>query len=204
MIFYTRYIPKLLIYSRLLIGGIILMFSYLHISYYPVIAVVLFTIGLLTDIFDGIIARHLNISTQHLRRLDSTIDQIFFLCVLIATYIECPQFFLGNKIQMVIILLLEGLAYLVCFLKFRKEVATHSISSKLWVLVLFSTLIQVMLTCNAGVLFQLSFYIGLITRLEIIGIILLLKNWANDVPGIYHAVLIRKGKPIKRHKLFNG
>jgi len=32
----------------------------------------------------------------------------------------------------------------------------------------------------------------------------ILKDWTNDIPSLYHAVLIRKGKEIKRHKLFNG
>jgi hypothetical protein len=96
------------------------------------------------------------------------------------------------------------LTYLICFLKFKKEVATHSISSKIWTLILFATLIQIMTTCHSTTLFQISFYIGLITRLEIIGIIFILRKWTNDVPSLYHAVLLRQGKSIKRNKLFNG
>lgn len=199
-----KHLPKILIYSRLVIGILILIFSYIHIDNYEVIAVVLFAVGLLTDIFDGIIARHLNISTQNLRRLDSTIDQIFFLMVASATFIECPQFFYDNKVKLLILLSVEGLAYLICFLKFKKEVATHSISSKIWALILFATIIQIMTTCNSITLFQICFYTGLVTRFEIIGIIFLLRNWTNDVPSLYHAVLLRQGKLIKRHKLFNG
>jgi phosphatidylglycerophosphate synthase len=199
-----RHLPKTLIYSRLVIGILILIFSSLHIDNYKVIAVVLFTVGLLTDIFDGIIARHLKISTQYLRRLDSTTDLIFFVFVAVATFIECPQFFYDNKVKLVILLGVEALTYLICFLKFKKEVATHSISSKIWVLILFATLIQIMTTCHSTTLFQISFYIGLITRLEIIGIIFILRKWTNDVPSLYHAVLLRQGKSIKRNKLFNG
>ena len=199
-----RYLPKTLIYSRLVIGILILVFSSLHIDNYKSIAVVLFAVGLLTDIFDGIIARHLKISTQHFRRLDSTIDQIFFVFVAVATFIECPQFFYDNKVKLLILLAAEALAYLICFLKFKKEVATHSISSKIWTLILFAALIQIMTTCNSTTLFQICFYVGLITRLEIIGIIFILRKWENDVPSLYHAILLRQGKPIKRHKLFNG
>jgi phosphatidylglycerophosphate synthase len=74
-----NHIPILLIYSRLLIGIIILLLSIIHINNFSSIAIGLFSIGLLTDIFDGIVARKLNISTQKLRRLDSTVDQIFFV-----------------------------------------------------------------------------------------------------------------------------
>ncbi|MCI4443017.1 MAG: CDP-alcohol phosphatidyltransferase family protein [Lentimicrobium sp.] len=69
-------LPLTLIYSRLAIGIAIIFLSALKIENYKLIAIILFTIGLLTDIFDGIIARRLNISTQKLRRLDSTIDQV--------------------------------------------------------------------------------------------------------------------------------
>ena len=201
---YMKYIPKLLIYTRLLIGVIIIVLSSFHVAHYATIAIVLFSIGLLSDIFDGIIARRLGISTPAMRRLDSAIDQLFFMLVAAATFIECPPFFYANLAKIGILLSAEMLAYLVCLQKFKKEVATHTISSKIWTLVLFATLIQVMATCNSGILFTICFYTGLLTRFEIIGIILVLRNWTNDVPSIYHAVLLRKGKPIKRNKLFNG
>jgi len=197
-------IPKALIISRLLIGFIIVSLSLLNISNYSVFAITLLTIGLLTDILDGIIARKLNISTQTLRRLDSTIDQIFFISVAVATYIQCPTFFSTNKIMLTLLFSVEACTYLVSFIKFRKEIATHSIGAKLWTLLLFSTLIQIILQCESTTLFYICFWVGLATRLEIIAIILVLKNWTNDVPTIYHAFQIRNNKAIKRHKLFNG
>jgi CDP-diacylglycerol--glycerol-3-phosphate 3-phosphatidyltransferase len=168
------------------------------------IAVVLFTTGLLTDIFDGIIARRLNVSSEKLRRLDSSIDQVFFILVAAATYIQCKAFFHNNFVLLAILLGTEALTYVVSFVKFKKEVATHAISSKIWTLILFATLIQIMVACKAPVLFQWCFYVGMISRLEIIAILLLLRRWTNDVPSVYHAILLRKGKEIKRHKLFNG
>ena len=199
-----RQIPKALIYSRLVIGLLILICSVFHIKNYSIIAVTLFTVGLLTDIFDGIIARRLNISTENLRRLDSTIDQLFFVLVATATFINSSQFFYDNKFELLILVSIETLAYLICFMKFKKEIATHSISSKVWTLILFATIIQLMVTKDSSALFQVCFYTGIATRLEIIAIILVLRNWTNDVPGLYQAVLLRQGKTIKRHKLFNG
>jgi phosphatidylglycerophosphate synthase len=197
-------IPIALIYLRFILGFVIIACSYYHINNYGVVAILLLSIGLLSDIFDGIIARKLNISTQKLRRLDSTIDQIFFICVGVATYIQCPQFFKENGTKLIILLSSEAIIYIVCFIKFKKEIATHSIGAKFWTLILFAILIEVMLHCKSGFLFQLCFWVGVITRAEIVGIILLLKNWTNDVPTIYHALQLRKGKTIKRNKLFNG
>jgi CDP-diacylglycerol--glycerol-3-phosphate 3-phosphatidyltransferase len=197
-------IPYLLIYTRLLIGFLILLLSIFHIPYYPAIAVSLLFIGLLTDIFDGIIARRLNVSTEKLRRLDSTVDQVFFVTVTIATWLQCPGFFKENMSWLIILVATEALTYLLCFLKFKKEIATHSIGAKIWTLLLCATLIQVMLQCQSGIIFMLCFWTGIVTRLEIAGIILALKEWTNDVPTLYHALKLRKGKEIKRNKLFNG
>ena len=168
------------------------------------VAITLLSIGLLSDIFDGIIARKLQVSTQKLRRLDSTVDQIFFICVAVATYLQCPSFFKHNLNQILILLSFEVLAYVICFIKFKKEIATHSIGAKFWTLLLFALLVDVMIDCNADLLFQLCFYVGIVTRLEIIAIIFTLKNWTNDVPSFYHALQLRKGNQIKRNKLFNG
>jgi len=197
-------LPIALIYSRLFIGILIVVLSFYEIKNYNIIAVSLFTIGLLTDIFDGIIARYLKISTSKLRRLDSTIDQLFFMMIALATFIQCPNFFYENKVQLIVLLVFEGLTYLFCFIKFKKEIATHAISSKIWTLILFATLIQIMVTSNSGSLFQICFYLGVVTRIEILGIIFCIREWTNDVPSLYHAILLRQGKSIKRHKLFNG
>jgi len=197
-------LPITLIYSRLIIGLIIILLSISEVDNYKFIAIVLFSIGLLTDIFDGIIARRLDISSQTLRRLDSTIDQFFFISFAIATYIQCPDFFKANSLKLIILLGFEALTYLVCFLKFRKEIATHSIGAKIWTLLLFATLVQIILQCQSVILFGICFWVGLLTRLEIVAIILILKKWTNDVPTFYHSLRLRQGKEIKLYKMFNG
>jgi CDP-diacylglycerol--glycerol-3-phosphate 3-phosphatidyltransferase len=197
-----KQIPKALIYSRLFLGIGILVSSIFQIS--NSLSIVLFITGMLTDVFDGIVARQLNMSTRYLRRLDSTIDQFFFLFVSLAIFIQSPQFFYQNEMKIIILISTEFIAYVICFVKFKKEIATHSILSKGWALILFATLLQVMITKNSTILFEFCFYIGIVTRVEIIVIVLLLRTWLNDVPGIYQAVLLRQGKPIRRNKLLNG
>jgi CDP-diacylglycerol--glycerol-3-phosphate 3-phosphatidyltransferase len=199
-----KHIPMSLIWARLLIGIVIVILSYHRVRNYQAVAIILLTIGLLTDVFDGIIARRLQVSTQKLRRLDSTVDQLFFSAVAVATYIQCPDFFKTHALKLGVLLGLEALTYVVSFLKFKKEIATHSIGAKIWTLSIFATLIQVMVQCRAPVWFEVCFWTGLLTRLEIIAIILTLKKWTNDVPTFYHAWKLRHNQEIKRHKLFNG
>lgn len=197
-------LPITLIYSRLVLGLIIVLLSILQVENYHIIAIVLFSIGLLTDVFDGIIARKLKVSTQRLRRLDSTIDLVFFLCVAVSTYLQCPDFFKSNALKLLILGIFEALTYIVCYIKLRKEIATHTIGAKFWTLILFVTIIEIILNCRSYFLFDLSFWVGIITRIEIIAILLTLKTWTNDVPTIYHSIKLRQGKEIKRNKMFNG
>ncbi len=195
-------IPAALIWFRLLAGLLIALLAYTDAPRWWI--VLLMTAGLLSDIFDGIIARRLNISTQTLRRLDSSVDQVFWLCILVATYLLAPAFYWENKVSIIVLLCAEALCYLVCYLRFRKEVATHAIASKIWTLILFATLVDIVLNGTSHFWFQLCFYAGMITRLEVILILAIIRQWTHDVPSVYHAILLRNGKPIKRNKIFNG
>jgi CDP-diacylglycerol--glycerol-3-phosphate 3-phosphatidyltransferase len=199
-----RKVPLALIFSRLAIGITLVPLSILQVRHYKIIAIVLLSVGLLTDIFDGIIARKYQVSTQTLRRLDSGIDQIFFILVAIATYLQCAEFFKSNGTKLIILLGTEALTYIVSYVKFKKEIATHTIGAKIWTLLLFGILVQIILQCESSLLFEIFFWVGIITRIEIISIIIILKEWTNDVPTFYHSIKLRNGKQIKRHKMFNG
>jgi phosphatidylglycerophosphate synthase len=201
---YYIHIPILLIYSRLLFSIIILLLSFIQPEYFRSMINTLLIVGLISDVFDGIIARKLNVSTVKLRRMDSFIDQIFWLSALVGAYVICGTFFKENAFLLAALLGAEALTYLISYLKFRKEVATHAILSKAWTLTILATLVQIISTCDSSWLFMTCFYIGMITRMEIIAILLIIRKWENDVPSLYHAILIRQGKPIKRNKLFNG
>lgn len=197
-------IPYFLIYTRLVIGFFLLLLSFFKMELYHIVAIPLLVIGLLTDIFDGIIARKLKISNERLRRLDSNVDQVFFITVALATYFQCSFFFMANKYWLFVLIGFEVLTYLVSYVKFKKEIATHSIGAKIWTLILFATLVQLIYQCDSVFLFQLCFWLGILTRIEIILIILILKKWTNDVPSIFAALKLRKGKVIKRNDFFNG
>jgi len=197
-------IPSLLILSRVLFGIAIIALSLVQSLHFRNIIIVLMIVGLLSDIFDGIIARRLNVSNPTLRRLDSGVDQFFWLCIVAGCYITCPQFFKDNMLKICILIAMEAGCYAISYIRFGKEVATHAISSKFWTLILLATMVQVTATCSSVILFNICFYLGIATRMEIIGMLLIIKQWTNDIPTIYHAVLIRNGKEIKRHKLFNG
>src|SRR4051812_47985852 len=111
-----RNIPKALIYLRLILGVSILIVSLLHIDYFRVVIISLFTLGLLSDIFDGIIARRLNVSTERIRRLDSTIDQIFWILVAASVFISFPNFFYEHSVKLLVLIGVETMTYVISFI----------------------------------------------------------------------------------------
>ena len=171
---------------------------------YRTIIVILLIAGLLSDIFDGIIARRLGVSNERMRRLDSGIDQVFWILILLATYLISPAFFTDHLWMIGSVVVLEIAAYAASYIKFRKEVSTHAILSKIWTLTMFAAITQAILTGNSGWVLELCCWLGIITRFEIIFIVLILRQWTSDVPCIYHAIQLRQGKKIKRSKWFNG
>jgi len=198
-----KHIPISLVALRGVIGLLLIYLSVLKIKYYSIYAVIILVVGLLSDVLDGILARKWGVATELIRRLDSSVDLLFFVCIVIATYIQCPFFFQFYKIYLIALFGLEALTYVVCYLRFKKEIATHTIGAKFWTLFVVATLIQLMLKGDSGWLFIITFWFGMLTRLEILLIIQLLPKWISDVPSIYHAIQLRKGKEIKRNKLFN-
>lgn len=197
-------IPFLLIYSRILIGIFIGSLAVLKTNNHSILIVVLMTLGLITDIFDGIIARRLNVSSEKLRVWDSNVDQFFWLIVIGSIFYLNITFVKENSIWISIIVLLEFICYLVSFIKFKKSIATHSILAKIWTLTLLGFLIDLVLNSTSRIPFIICISLGIISRIEIILIIIKLKKWATDIPSILVVSKINQGIKIKKNKLFNS
>jgi len=52
--------------------------------------------------------------------------------------------------------------------------------------------------------FIICFVLGILSRIEIILIILKLKKWKTDVPSVLSVTKLNQGIQIKKNKLFNG
>ncbi|MDF7811676.1 CDP-alcohol phosphatidyltransferase family protein [Hymenobacter sp. YC55] len=188
-------IPVILVYARLVMGLGALGICQLQPT--PVLCFVLVALllsGLITDIFDGILARRWGVATPKLRRLDSTVDLIFWLCLLLGIISLRPAFLAANAWPIGVVVGLEALTYAVSYVRFRKEIALHTFFAKGWTLLLAATLVQLFLNGKAGLLFWACVYAGILSRLEIIAILCTLPAWATDIPSLYHAVQLRQRK----------
>ncbi|UFH31293.1 CDP-alcohol phosphatidyltransferase family protein [Chryseobacterium sp. C-71] len=196
-------IPYILIAVRFLFAPIIFFLSYLIGEESRFLILALMFIGLLTDIFDGIIARKVGVSSEKLRRLDSQVDLVFWLSLGFAAYFINPEVIKNHWQSIALIFIMEALCYIISIIKFKKETCTHAWLSKLWGLSLLIAFTYLIGFQQAGWAFHLTIILGIISHVDVILIILILPKWQYDVPSCYHAWNIRKGKQRKKSTLFN-
>ena len=194
-------IPHLLLVSRLVLSFVLPIFSFVENGVYW-IAVLIF-IGLLTDIFDGIIARQIGVSTPKLRLMDSWIDRVFWISILATAYLCFPEVITQIFPWLVILISLDGLYYLVSLVRFKKAASAHPYITKLLGISLFVGFELLFIWEYAFVLAVIVPVLGVIARIDSILIYLILKEWDCDIPSFVHAIKLRKGKPIRRTKLLN-
>ncbi|WP_300666277.1 CDP-alcohol phosphatidyltransferase family protein [Fluviicola sp.] len=198
-----KFIPISLIIFRLILAPIMIGLAFTFKDASRPFLLVLMYLGLISDILDGIIARKINVSTEKLRRFDSQTDMIFWVSIGICIWLLNPDLISRNKGSISIIFVLEGMCYLISFMKFGKETCTHAFLSKIWGITLLIGFTSLIGFNYAGIPFLIAIIFGLISHTDRILITLLLPRWTHDVPSFYHAYLIRKGIEFQRNKLLN-
>lgn len=198
-----KQIPVILIIFRLVLAPIILGLVYFLRDESRITVIILMYLGLLSDIFDGILARHLNVSSSKLRRFDSQTDMIFWVSIGVSTWLLYPELIRSNKTPIIAIFIMEGMCYLISIIKFKKETCTHAFLSKLWGITLLIAFTSLIGFNHAGIPFFMAILFGLISHVDRILITLILPQWTHDIPSFYHAYLIRNGVEFKRNKLLN-
>lgn len=196
-------IPYILIAIRFLLAPIIFFLAYLNGEESRFIILSLMFLGLLTDIFDGIIARKVGVSSEKLRRFDSQVDLVFWLSLAFAAYFLNPELIKSEWKNITLIFVMEALCYIISFVKFKKETCTHAFLSKMWGLSLLIAFTYLIGFQQSGWAFYLAIILGIVSHIDVILIILILPKWQYDVPSCYHAWNIRKGKQRKKSTLFN-
>ncbi len=149
-------------------------------------------VALLSDIFDGILARRLSIATEFLRRYDSGADTVFYSSVALGVWVLYPQVLLKHALGLTGLISFEVANYAFDRAKFGKGASYHSWLSKGWGLVLATACIALMSFGLAGALFQAAMILGILANAEGLAMSLILPRWQHDVPTLWHALNLRK------------
>lgn len=152
----------------------------------------LLLVAVISDYFDGLIARRLGVATEWLRRADSHVDTVFYVFVLLLAAVRFPGLFKKNWPGMAMIALLEVTRMVFDHRKFKKQAAYHMWSAKLWGFALLLGFSELFLTGQGGLLFMAAIVTGMVTDLEGLAASFVLPEWRHDVPSLFHALAIRR------------
>lgn len=148
--------------------------------------------ALLSDIFDGVLARRWRCDTAGVRLFDSMADIVFYTCAGIALWRMGPAVWRGEVPLACAVLGLEAALFVLSFGKFGKPASYHSWLAKACGLVLASALVTIFATGHATPLLHVALAMGIASTLEGIAMTLMLPVWCRDVRSLRAAWMLRK------------
>jgi phosphatidylglycerophosphate synthase len=183
------YIPSLLVGLRLAIAPFLLVDAWDHqISDWFLVC---YVIAVLSDIFDGIIARRLGVSTVQLRQADSLADITLYLCVAASTWLVHSNVILDFQVPLLLAIFAQFSLFTICLIKFQKFPSFHTYTAKIWGLTLLIATIGLFGFGYVNTLW-LAISMCIINSVEEIVMTLILPEWACDVLSIFAAIDLRK------------
>lgn len=183
-------IPWLMAAGRAALGPVIIASQLLRINGIAVAALII--IALLSDIFDGVLARRWHCDTPAIRLFDSIADTVFYLCVAIALWIGHRNLLHANAALLLTLLSMEAARMAFDVGRFGKPTSYHSYLAKAWGLVLASAVIAAFGTTHAQIALKAALALGIVCNLEGFAMSLLLRNWHNDVKTLRAAWHLRQ------------
>lgn len=148
--------------------------------------------ALLSDIFDGVLARRWGCDTAGVRLFDSMADTVFYLCTAVALWVGRPEVWVRYGWLLGVLLGLEGLRFAVEIGKFGKPASYHSYLAKSWGLVMAIAVVMVFAMGRSSGLVAVALVMGVACDLEGLAMSLLLPEWRRDVKTIALAWRLRR------------
>ena len=162
---------------------------------HPLLFGLILTAAVLSDIFDGILARRLGVATPFLRRLDSAVDIGFYLAVGVTLWRLRPEAVRAHSSLLGTLLGLELLRFGLERLKYGSKASYHLWSAKAWGLALFVGALALLSFNGGSAWFALMLWPGVFENLEGLVVTALLPTWIHDVSTLFHAVRLKAHLP---------
>ena len=152
---------------------------------------IMLVVGLASDVLDGVVARRTGRDTAALRRLDSSVDTVFYLAIAAAAWLLFRDEVRPVLPWIVAVIATELLTNAACWLRFRREASYHSFSAKLFGLCLFLAMFLLFATGSATLVVP-AVVVGQLSHLENLAITATLPEWRHDVRSIFVARRVRR------------
>lgn len=182
-----RQLPFAFIVFRLLVSPVMIWIAYSRHTDAGVWLAILLIAGMLSDVFDGIIARRLNMSTEKLRKWDSNVDVVFLVSSIISAWMFAPVLVAEKAAYIWSIVGCELLMYAISLLRFRKLPSNHAYSAKLFAVWICISLTLLFATGDWSRVFYVMYGFGVLSYLDNLLILVLLREYKVDTKGFWKA-----------------
>jgi CDP-diacylglycerol--glycerol-3-phosphate 3-phosphatidyltransferase len=108
------------------------------------------TIAFLSDIYDGVLARHFGVATAATRRFDSATDTIFYVAVTGAAWLLYRDVIQSNLVGILMIAVMGTIRTVYDLMKFGRRASYHMWSAKVWGIALFAAFLALLGFGNAA------------------------------------------------------
>src|SRR3984957_9624354 len=159
-----RHIPWAMAAVRAALGP--LLFAGATCSWNGVTLAIIVVTALVSDIYDGVLARRWKCDTAGVRLFDSMADTVFYLFTAVALWVNQPRLCRSYWELLVALLGLEGARFAFDFVKFGKPASYHSYLAKTWGLMMASAVIVTFATERGATLMAISLALGFVCNLE--------------------------------------
>jgi phosphatidylglycerophosphate synthase len=184
-----RYIPWAMAAGRALLGPVLIAGA--ELGWNGMAMAGLVVAALLSDIYDGVLARRWGCDTAGVRLFDSMADTVFYLCTAIALWVSQPQLWRSYGWWLAVLLGMEAVRFGFDFVKFGKPASYHSYLAKMWGLVMAVAVVAAFAMGRGSVLIPVALGMGILCDLEGLAMSVLMPLWRKDVKTLAEAWRIR-------------
>ena len=152
---------------------------------------VLFGLGLLSDVLDGLLARRWNQESEFGARLDQWADFALWVTLPLGAWWLWPEVVRREALYVIIAIVCLLLPTAIAYAKYREVPGYHTWSAKLNS-VLMGIGVPLLLIFDIAWPFRIAALFQLVCAVDELGITVLFAECRHDVPSVFHAARLRR------------
>lgn len=184
----VKSIPALLVALRVVLAPII---AWLLTQHRAGFAGGLYIAAVLSDIYDGVIARRLGVVTLRLRLADGCADLWLYLCLLVGLWSGYRTLVAPLARPFAMAMILQVLSWAFCFWRFGKMTSYHSLLAKLTALSLLAGILA-LLFVGTPIPLTMALWILVASLIEEIAMTAISRRYHHDVWNLAAALRLRR------------
>jgi len=179
-------IPWFLTCLRFLLAPFVIVLAW-RVEHPQLLLGISIALALVSDIYDGILARRWGTATAALRVSDTVADTLFYLSILGIFLLRHMDVVRANLWLLVALLTTEAARHVFDFVKFRRMASYHTYMAKTWGLILAAATIAILCFDRFSFLMTLAIGWGILCNIEGLAMSIILPRWTADVKTLARA-----------------